>query len=67
MTWKHIFVLTLVPLLVCTGAPFVELNTIHQAYSEFEVNLIFNENRNHPIIVVTISRDESKDAVIDVL
>ena len=67
MTWKHIFTLALVPLLVCAGAPFVELNTVHEAYSEFQVNLIFNENRNHPIIVVTVSRDESKDAVKDVL
>ena len=67
MTWKQILTLSIVCLMATSKAPFVELNTVHEAFSEFEVNLIFNENRNHPIILTTVSVDKAKEAARTVL
>lgn len=48
-------------------APFVPLDTVHQAHSQFQINLILNENRNHPIILTTVSKNETKNAAISIL
>ena len=69
MTWKIIslVILTLISVSNCSSAPFIDLNEVHEAHSEFEVNLILNENRNFPIILVTVSNQNAKKAAEDIL
>lgn len=61
MSRSSIFYLTLLVLLTFTfsGAPFIEFNALHQTYSEFEFNLIINENRNTPIILFQYSQNKT--------
>ena len=35
MTWKNVLSLMIGLTVVLCGAPFIELNTVHQAHSEF--------------------------------
>lgn len=67
MTCEKVFLFVLFLSACLCGAPFVPLDTVHQAYSEFEVNLILNENRNHPIILTTVSNNKSKALAIEIL
>ena len=42
------------------AVPFLAADTLHQASSEFEVNLIINENKNSFILVGTIEDQTDK-------
>jgi hypothetical protein len=47
----YIFLLCIVGVVICGNAPFIKPNEVHQAYSELEVNLILNENKNAVILL----------------
>jgi hypothetical protein len=67
MTWKIVVLMGFVMGCFSSAAPFINVNEVHQSYSEFEVNLILNENRNYPVLIVAVSVDESKQAARDIL
>lgn len=59
---KSIHLITILCLLVfaeSATAPFIPFNEVHPTGSEFELNLILNENRNIPILMLQYSEDKT--------
>ena len=45
------YLILLLGIVGCGRAPFIQPNEVHQAYSELEVNLILNENKNGVVLM----------------
>jgi hypothetical protein len=59
---KPIYLITILCLLAFAEAgtaPFIPFNELHPTGSEFELNLILNENRNIPILMLQYSEDKT--------
>jgi len=52
-----LYLIFLVAVGFCGRAPFIQPNEVHQAYSEIEVNLILNENKN-VVVLMGVGRHE---------
>lgn len=56
-----VYVWLLLAVAFCGRTPFIEFNEVHQAYSELEVNLILNENKN-TVVLMGVGRYEDAKA-----
>lgn len=57
----YLYLVLLLAVVFCGKAPFIEPNQVHQAFSELEVNLILNENKNAVILMGVGRYEEDKE------